>query len=84
LAALAAGVPQVILPQGADQFLNADSLATRGCALRAAAEPDELRSAVRAALSGALDGRLAQVRREIAEMPPPLAVADALVTLLAR
>lgn len=84
LAALAAGIPQVILPQGADQFLNADSLATRGCALRATAEPDELRSAVRAALSGALDDPVTQVRREIAEMPPPPIVADALIALLSR
>jgi UDP:flavonoid glycosyltransferase YjiC (YdhE family) len=84
LAALADGVPQVILPQGADQFLNADSLATRGCALRATAETDDLRSAVRAALSGALNGPVAQVRREIAEMPPPTVVADALIALLAR
>jgi UDP:flavonoid glycosyltransferase YjiC (YdhE family) len=84
LAALAAGVPQVILPQAADQFLNTDSLVTRGCALRSTGNPDELRSAVRAALSGALDGPVAQVRREIAQMPPPPSVADDLVTLLSR
>jgi UDP:flavonoid glycosyltransferase YjiC (YdhE family) len=84
LAALAAGVPQVILPQAADQFLNADSLVTRGCAMRSAGNPDQLRSAVRAALSGALDGPVAQVQREIAQMPPPRTVADALVTLLSR
>ena len=84
LAGLAAGVPQIILPQGADQFLNADSLVTRGCALRSTAEPDELRSALRAALSGTLDGPVAEVRQEIAEMPPAPVVADALLTLLSR
>jgi hypothetical protein len=84
LAALAAGVPQIILPQGADQFLNADSLVTRGCALRATAETDELRSVLRAALSGTLDGPVAEVRQEIAEMPPAPVVADALLTLLSR
>ena len=77
-------MPQVILPQAADQFLNADSLVTRGCAIRSAGNPDELRSAVRAALSGALDSAVAQLRREIAQMPPPPTVADALVTLLSR
>jgi len=39
---------------------------------------------VRAALDGALDGPVAQVRREIAEMPPPPVVADALIALLSR
>jgi UDP:flavonoid glycosyltransferase YjiC (YdhE family) len=84
LAALAAGVPQVILPQGADQFLNADSLVTRGCAVRSTGAPDDLRSALRVALSGVLNGPVAEVRQEIAEMPPPTSVADALVTLLSR
>jgi UDP:flavonoid glycosyltransferase YjiC (YdhE family) len=84
LAALAAGVPQVILPQAADQFLNADSLVTRGCAVRSTDNPDELRMAVRAVLSGALNGPVVQVRREIAQMPPPPTVAEALVTLLSR
>ena len=84
LAALAAGVPQVILPQAADQFLNADSLVTRGCALRSTDNPDELRTAVRAALSGALNHSVAQVRREIAQMPSPPTVAEGLVTLLSR
>lgn len=84
LAALAAGVPQVIIPQAADQFLNTDSLVTRGCAVRSTCNPDQLRSAVHAALSGVLDGPVLQVRREIARMPPPPTVADALVTLLSR
>jgi hypothetical protein len=35
-----------------------------------------------AALSGALNHSVAQVRREIAQMPSPATVADALVTLL--
>ena len=52
--------------------------------MRSNGNPDELRSAVRVALSGALNGPVAQVRREIAQMPPPPSVADALVTLLSR
>jgi UDP:flavonoid glycosyltransferase YjiC (YdhE family) len=84
LAALAAGVPQVILPQGADQFLNTDSLVTRGCALRGTAEPDELRSTLRTVLSGTLDSPVAEMRQEILEMPPPPVVAEALVRLLSR
>jgi UDP:flavonoid glycosyltransferase YjiC (YdhE family) len=34
LGALAVGAPQLILPQGADQFANADALCTSGAALR--------------------------------------------------
>ena len=34
LGALAAGVPQLLLPQGADQFANADTLAAAGVAVR--------------------------------------------------
>ena len=76
---------QIILPQGADQFLNADSLVTRGCALRAAAEPDELRSALRAALSGPLwTARSRKFAGRSREMPPAPIVADALLTLLSR
>jgi UDP:flavonoid glycosyltransferase YjiC (YdhE family) len=84
LAALAAGTPQVILPQAADQFLNTDSLVTRGCALRSTDNPDQLRSAVRAVLSGAVDGPAVQVQQEIAQMPLPHTVADALVMLLSH
>ena len=34
LGALASGVPQVVLPQGADQFANADALDAAGVAVR--------------------------------------------------
>jgi UDP:flavonoid glycosyltransferase YjiC (YdhE family) len=34
LGALAAGTPQLVLPQGADQFANAEALCRRGVALR--------------------------------------------------
>ncbi len=40
LGALAAGLPQLVLPQGADQFANADALVAAGAALRLL--PDEL------------------------------------------
>ncbi|MDT7798331.1 MAG: hypothetical protein QOI78_1764 [Actinomycetota bacterium] len=40
LGALAEGVPQLVLPQGADQFANADALVAAGAALRLL--PDEL------------------------------------------
>jgi UDP:flavonoid glycosyltransferase YjiC (YdhE family) len=82
LSALAAGVPQVVVPQGADQFLNADALVRRGCAVRGSTEPDELRAAVRRALSGELAATAEDLRREIGALPTPAAVAAELGALL--
>ncbi|MEN3303531.1 glycosyltransferase [Pseudonocardia sp.] len=82
LSALAAGVPQVAVPQGADQFLNADALVRRGCAVRGSTEPDELRVAVRRALSGELAATAEDLRREIGALPTPAAVAAELGALL--
>jgi hypothetical protein len=44
--------------------------------MRSAGNPDQLRSGLRSALSGALDGPVAQVQREIAQMPPTRTVAE--------
>jgi UDP:flavonoid glycosyltransferase YjiC (YdhE family) len=81
LAGLAAGVPQVITPQGADQFMNAELLGGRGVA--AVVRNDEPAGAIRAALERVLgDERLreqvASVRDEIAAMPSPAEVAGRL------
>jgi UDP:flavonoid glycosyltransferase YjiC (YdhE family) len=84
LAAIAAGIPQVVVPQGADQFLNADSMAQHGCAIRSEDDPEMLRTAVRRALSGELDERVAALRDEAAAMPTPSAVAADLTSLLTR
>jgi MGT family glycosyltransferase len=82
LAALAAGVPQVLLPQAADQFLNAEAGARGGVAVPIA--PGELSSTrVRAALERVLSDaafRTAAQRAqaEIAAMPAPDAVVEEL------
>ncbi|MFJ9781550.1 glycosyltransferase [Amycolatopsis sp. NPDC101161] len=76
LAAVAAGVPQLLLPQGADQFANADALVAAGAALRllpgeltadAVAEQARKASSCREAARG--------IAEEIAEMPSPDEVA---------
>ncbi|MEU0796195.1 glycosyltransferase [Amycolatopsis sp. NPDC005961] len=74
--ALAAGVPQLVLPQGADQFANADALLTAGAAVRllpgelsADAVTDQARKA-----SACRDAARA-LAAEIAEMPSPDEVA---------
>lgn len=44
LTALAAGVPQLVLPHGADQFVNAEAVARHGCGLTR--EPESVDAAV--------------------------------------
>lgn len=78
LAALATGVGQVLVPQGADQFVNTEALAGQGCALRATLDPDVLRDAVGRVVAGELDGAVDTVRAEIAALPSPAEVAAAL------
>jgi UDP:flavonoid glycosyltransferase YjiC (YdhE family) len=80
LGALAAGVPQLILPQGADQFANADAVQAAGAGLRLD-EPsaEAVADHTRTLLSGQ-DHRAAArtVAEEIARMPSPREVANQL------
>jgi UDP:flavonoid glycosyltransferase YjiC (YdhE family) len=79
LAALAAGVPQVLLPQAADQFLNAQAGEEGGVAIavpRAEVSVARVRDALERVI-GDNAFRLAaeRVRAEISAMPAPAAVA---------
>jgi len=82
LAAVAAGVPQVLLPQAADQFLNAEAGARGGVAIAIA--PGELSAArVRAALERVLGDAVfrnaaQRAQAEISAMPAPDAVVEEL------
>lgn len=82
LAALAAGLPQLLLPIGADQFRNATAGAAAGAAIRI--DPDGLdAAAVRAALVRLLDdpayaAAATRLQAEIQAMPAP---ADVVVEL---
>ncbi|MEU1246489.1 glycosyltransferase [Micromonospora arida] len=85
LGALAAGVPQLLLPQGADQFANADTLAAAGVALRLlSGEVDAVAIAEQAHRLLPQRGNVEQrdaaraVAEEIAAMPSPAAVAGLL------
>jgi MGT family glycosyltransferase len=73
LAALAAGVPQVLLPQAADQFLNARAGEQAGVALavpRAEVSVQRVREALERVLSdGTFRARAERVRTEISAMP---------------
>jgi UDP:flavonoid glycosyltransferase YjiC (YdhE family) len=86
LAALAAGLPQLILPQGADQFLNAATLPAVGVA-RALPNDAQQAGAIRDAVQALLDDSApertaaARVRDEIAALPHPAQVVPAVVDL---
>jgi UDP:flavonoid glycosyltransferase YjiC (YdhE family) len=88
LAALAAGVPQVLLPQAADQFLNAQAGEEGGVAI-AVARNEVTVARVREALERVIGDdsfrRAAErVRTEIAAMPAPEAVVAELERSFAR
>ncbi|MEV6712758.1 glycosyltransferase [Lentzea sp. NPDC051208] len=85
-AALSAGIPLVLLPQGADQFSVADRAVTTGAALRLLpdqATPDRIRRAITTILAepGHRDAA-AGVARQIAAMPPATAVAESIATIV--
>jgi len=81
LGGINAGVPMLAIPQGADQFLNAETIIEHGLGLRLL--PDELRpAAVRAAVRQLVDDRhfrdaVRSHRASIEAMPAPDAVVTA-------
>ena len=83
IGSLAHGLPQVIVPQGADQFWNADHLAAEGaCRVVAADAPDGAIAAAAAALTDRHASEREAARRlgaVIAAMPSPDAVARRLL-----
>ncbi|MDQ7806511.1 glycosyltransferase [Amycolatopsis sp. A133] len=83
LAALAAGLPQLVLPQGADQFANAETLSALGAAKALVGEAIRI-DAIEAAVRELLDDPAARdvargIAAEIAGMPAPEAVLAELV-----
>ena len=84
LAAMAAGLPQVVMPQGADQFQNAELLVTTGAArafLPGMAE-DVLAAHIDAALTDEeMKTASLKLAQEIAAMPSPRDVATNLAVL---
>lgn len=80
LPALGAGLPQVLIPQGADNFANAKRAEAAGVGpvlWPGEVTPDALRSAVRAALHDPAHRKAAQaLADEIAAMPTPAEVAS--------
>ncbi|CAL9338540.1 Elloramycin glycosyltransferase ElmGT [Streptomyces sp. enrichment culture] len=83
LTALQAGLPQLLLPQGADHFVNADALTATGAALRSTSESVD--AALLARLTGdpALREAAAALRAENAALPAPAAIVPDLEALAA-
>jgi UDP:flavonoid glycosyltransferase YjiC (YdhE family) len=85
--ALAAGIPLVVVPQAADQFLQADRVAAAGAGLAVlpdAATPQAVARAVATVLAEpSFLASAGAVAAEIAEMPSPDAVAARLEIELA-
>jgi UDP:flavonoid glycosyltransferase YjiC (YdhE family) len=82
LAALAAGIPQLLLPQGADQFANSEALAAAGAGLTLTQEEQTttaITEQTRTLLSNNDHHAAARsLAEEIAHMPPPEEVAKRL------
>lgn len=85
---LAHGLPQLLLPQGADQFLNAAAAAASGAALALTGDDvtaASIRGAVRRLLDDPRFGQAARrVRAEIEAMPAAAEVVAQLATTSAR
>jgi hypothetical protein len=85
LGALEAGLPQLLLPQGADQFINAEMLTTAGAVRALKNEAQQLGAigeAVQALLGDCQERQVAaRLRDEIAAMPAPGEVVPALLEL---
>jgi UDP:flavonoid glycosyltransferase YjiC (YdhE family) len=88
LGTLNAGVPILAIPQGADQFLNADRIVETGIGLKLMPDelgPDAVRQAVRALVDDTryLDA-VRSHRASIDAMPPPDAVVGVLEDLVGK
>ncbi|MFC5288925.1 glycosyltransferase [Actinokineospora guangxiensis] len=83
LASLSAGLPQLFLPQGADQFINADAITAAGIGhtLRAPTAESITEAATALLSDGTARAKARSVAAEIAAMPGPADVADRLPEL---
>jgi hypothetical protein len=86
LSALEVGLPQLLLPQGADPFFNAEILTTAGAGRALpndAQQPGAIGEAVQALLDDAPERQVAaRLRDEIAAMPSPADVVPSLIKLV--
>ncbi|MGK4585015.1 nucleotide disphospho-sugar-binding domain-containing protein [Kitasatospora sp. HPMI-4] len=82
LAALDAGIPQLVLPDGSDRFINADAVRERGAGLSASAGEVDPALLDRLLTDEGSAKAAREVSAEIAEMPGPDALAARLAGLV--
>ncbi|MEU9146034.1 nucleotide disphospho-sugar-binding domain-containing protein [Streptomyces sp. NPDC048349] len=83
LTALQAGLPQLLLPQGADHFTNADALTRTGAALRSASDDVDAQLLTRLTTDPALREAAVRLQAENAALPTPAETVPALEALAA-
>ncbi|MFJ2751114.1 nucleotide disphospho-sugar-binding domain-containing protein [Streptomyces sp. NPDC087297] len=83
LTALQAGLPQLLLPQGADHFTNADALTATGAALRSASDDVDAPLLTRLITDPALREAAARLREQNTALPTPAETVPALEALTA-
>jgi len=83
MAALDAGVPQIVLPQGADQFDNARTVTTRGAGFTASTTDSAAGAVARVLTDPRLRSAAREVRRELSALPSPATVIERLAGHLA-
>lgn len=81
LTALQAGLPQLLLPQGADHFLNADALTRTGAALRSASADADAALLTRLTADPELRAAAVRLRAENAALPSPAETVPSLEAL---
>jgi UDP:flavonoid glycosyltransferase YjiC (YdhE family) len=78
LTALDAGVPQIVVPQGADGPVNAAAVAAAGCGLNVADDELDAQLVGRLLTEESLRHNAERIRAEMRAMPSPAEVADRL------
>ncbi|MFI9384193.1 nucleotide disphospho-sugar-binding domain-containing protein [Kutzneria sp. NPDC052558] len=78
LTTLDAGVPQIVVPQGADGPANAAAVAAAGCGLDVTEDELDARLLERLLADDSLRSDAERIRAEMRAMPSPAAVADRL------
>ncbi|MET9959874.1 nucleotide disphospho-sugar-binding domain-containing protein [Streptomyces sp. NPDC006326] len=81
LTALQAGLPQLLLPQGADHFTNADALTATGAALRSASDDVDAALLTRLVTDSDLREAAVRLQAENAALPTPAETVPALEAL---
>jgi UDP:flavonoid glycosyltransferase YjiC (YdhE family) len=84
MTSLALGVPQLVVPQGADQFHNAHEVAKRGAGFEIDTEVAQVAAddLTRLLTDTSLAAAAAEVKAEIAGQPAPAALVSRLVELV--